>query len=123
MSEDKKVSEFTPRRGKKEEAAPLVDQPTALGSGIGDFDREQCGECWHFKRDPRLGLNVGRCMLAPPVAQQVQLQGGQMGNLLSRPVMPATYEGCDQFDDELPPLEDDANIPELVETQATGTGG
>lgn len=122
MAEDKKVSEFTPRRGKREDTAPLINQPAPTSAGPGDFDRNECGECWHWKRDARLGLDIGRCMLAPPVAQQVQMQGGAVGNLLSRPVMPATYEGCDQWDDETPPLEGEAMEGEAVPAKS-GTGG
>lgn len=100
MSEDNKVSEFKPRRTTKVDNVP----PNTMGSGLGDFERERCGECWHFKREPRAGLGVGRCMLMPPLAFPVS-QDGQPGQALVRPVLSASYEGCDQFDDS--PEEDE----------------
>lgn len=99
---EKKVSEFAGRREKRDAApepgsVPAQDQPSPH---VGDFDRNPCGTCWHFKRNPRAGLDAGFCMFGPPVAIPHRAANGQAGNILTRPVLTANMEGCDQWDDE-----------------------
>lgn len=118
--EQKRVSEFAGRRSREPEpgTVPAQDQPAPRA---GDFKRNPCGACWHWQPNPRAGLNMGRCMAAPPVSLPVPGQGGTIGNLLSRPTMPDSYEGCDLWSDE---SEFEDGPGELDGAQlATGTEG
>lgn len=92
-----KVSEFAGRRRREPEpgSVPAQDQPSPVGSGIGDFQRGACGECWHWKRQPRAGLDIGTCMLNPPFPFPTP-----QGQVLVRPTPKADSEGCDQWDDD-----------------------
>lgn len=70
-----------------------------LGGDQGNFKRELCGRCDHWRKSPVLGLDQGVCMLMPPTALPVQTQNGA-AQMLVRPTLPASYEGCDQFENE-----------------------
>lgn len=93
------------------------DQPSPIGTDRGTFERNPCGECWHWKRARNGTLDQGTCMNGPPVAFPIQTKQG-MSLALTRPVLPASHEGCDDWDDELPP-EDGEEVQEP--TRAGGT--
>jgi hypothetical protein len=91
-----KVSEFTGRRADK----PAENQPAVfLGNDTGNFQREPCGTCVHWKKDPAAGIGQGVCMNGPPIPFPIQ-RGQQTGQALVRPVIEANMEGCDQWDDD-----------------------
>lgn len=115
---DKKVSEFSGRRVSAPGTEPAQEQPKP-DARPGAFDRNPCGECWHFKPNPRAGLDAGFCMFGPPTPHPVQMQGGRAGNILARPVVQIRTEGCDQWDDEPEFIEEPAEGAQL----AAGAGG
>jgi hypothetical protein len=122
MNDGKKVSEFPPRRSAAA-AQPAQDQP-APTNHPGDFERNPCGECWHFKRDPRRGLDMGFCMWGPPVAFPVPGPDGRpVGNLLSRPTLTTQSEGCDQWDDECEIVDGDGEPAARVAPRVAIAGG
>ncbi len=116
MADQNKVSEFT---GRKPGAANTEQQPEVgiLGDDLGDFQRAPCGGCYHWKREPRMGLNQGTCMLFPPNPIPIQDGTGKLGQMRVRPLMLATEEGCDQFDDD---SDDDTGLDVEAEVVATG---
>jgi hypothetical protein len=85
--------------------APKANQPSPIGTDLGTFERNPCGECWHWKRVGNGILDQGTCMAGPPTAFPIQAPDGRMGQALTRPVLSAAHEGCDEWDDA--PLEDD----------------
>lgn len=78
--------------------AKTLNPPSPLGTDLGSFDRGPCGECWHWKRAKNGQLDHGTCMAGPPVAFPIQMNG-QMAQAITRPILPATHEGCDEWDD------------------------
>jgi hypothetical protein len=78
--------------------AQLHDQPRpdSIGGDQGKFQRQPCGSCMHWKKVPEAGLGQGNCMEGPPVAFPIQAPTGQMGQILSRPMIEARTEGCDR---------------------------
>lgn len=116
---DKKVSEFSGRRPGAPGTVPAQEQPKP-DQRPGNFDRNPCGECWHFKPNPRAGLDAGFCMFGPPTPHPVQMQGGRAGNILARPVVTTKTEGCDQWDDESEFVEGEGE-PEPAQLAAGGS--
>lgn len=104
--EVKKISEFP---GRRPDAPPREDQPAIyLGGDQGSELRPPCGDCIHWKRVPLAGANQGACMLFPPVGFPIPNNKGQfVGQALSRPQLPASYEGCDQHETAEEAAEDD----------------
>jgi hypothetical protein len=122
MRDGKKVSEFPGRR--PDQAAPAQDQPAPTPEHPGDFLRNPCGECWHFKREPRAGLDVGFCMFGPPISFPVPGPDGRpVGNMLVRTTVTAKTEGCDQWDDECEIIEGDGEPGKPAQLRAVGGGG
>jgi hypothetical protein len=121
--EKPKTSEFAGRRSREPApgSVPAQDQPSPIGTGAGDFDRNPCGTCWHWKRNPRAGLDVGFCMFGPPVAFPVPGPDGRpVGNMLTRPTLKANTEGCDQWNDESEFEDGDGSPAEAPQLAATG---
>lgn len=120
MANEKTVSELKPRR------APEPGKPGAIATEPakpGDFQRNPCGECWHWQPVPRLGLDMGRCMAGPPFPMPVLGQNGQpIGQTLSRPHMKAGQEGCDVWDDESEFVEDDGHPADAPALTIAGGG-
>lgn len=99
--------------------SPTADQPTPPAHA-GSFKRNPCGECWHFQRNPRGGLDVGQCMFGPPTSYPVMGKDGRpVGNMLMRPTLTVTHEGCDQWDDT-DGFEDDGEPGEPARIAAVG---
>lgn len=118
---EQKRSEFAGRRSREEQGTvPAQDQPAPQADRPGAFDRNPCGGCWHWKPFPQAGLNMGKCMAGPPVSVPMAAQG-RPGAILTRPVVPDAYEGCDLWDDA-PEFEDGPGELEPGHL-ATGTEG
>lgn len=95
MSNEKKVSAFP---GRKPDAPKGEEK--YLGGEQGTFDRNPCGSCLSWKRNPGMGLDQGTCMNGPPTPLPITGQGNRIiGQILSRPIIAAATEGCDQWDD------------------------
>ena len=101
-----KVSNFPGRKpGQENQPAP---EPAVLGGDQGSYEREKCGSCFHWKKEPKAGLDQGWCMLFPPVGFPIpDGKGGIAGQMLVRPMQRASAEGCDQHDDGTDEYEDD----------------
>lgn len=120
MPNEKKVSEFTGRAAAAK-PGPKENQPAPSNKPPGEFDRNPCGECWHWKPDQRLGLNRGKCMFGPPTSFPLPGANGQsVGNMLTRPVLAASSEGCDQWDDECEFVEGEGGPAEVPQLAAAG---
>jgi hypothetical protein len=119
-----KVSEF-PGRKPEDQPAPAASGPY-LGGDQGDGARPPCGSCVHWRKATKLGLGLGMCMEAPPLpAPMTDKAGNIVSQSLSRPILPAAYEGCDRWDDGAEDEEGEPAIPgthELVEVDDVATG-
>lgn len=113
----KAVASVIALSGERAKREPEKSSP--IGTDRGNFQRGPCGECWHWKRVATGALDQGTCMAGPPVAFPVQVQG-QMAQALTRPVLPAAHEGCDEWDDSDAP--DDGGGEVAAAVKAGGTG-
>ena len=96
---EKKVSEFPGR--KADQPKPDAAPDKYLGGEQGSFERPPCGSCIHWKRIPQAGMDQGACMMMPPTGFPIPGKDGRfIGQALSRPQMVASFEGCDQHEDE-----------------------
>lgn len=115
MADEKpnKVSEFAGRREKRDAPKLAIEAQPEPGGDQGTYQREPCGSCIHWKKQPSQGLGFGTCMMMPPTGFPIPGPNGQvMGIMNVRPGVRAQDEGCDQHETE--DEDDDDGIPARI---------
>ena len=114
---DDKVRQLPSRKLKA--AITVAANNPSTGGDQGGYDREPCGTCVSFKKNPAAGLGSGVCMFFPINAMLIPGPGGQPAITTFRTPVSATSEGCDQHDDG---EEDDGEVEPVPEVSRIAAG-